>query len=107
MIIITLSKDGCYMQKNRLRELRENKGLSIQEFEKITGVKATSISLQETGKRAITVETACIYCDFFKCSLDFLFCREEYDNEFQKYKTEQLEEFLEILEKEVKKRKGL
>lgn len=104
-IILTKSKGDYIMQKNRLRELREKKGISIQEFEKITGTKAASISLQETGKRAITVETACIYCDYFGCSLDFLFCREDHENEFEAYKTEQLEEFLDILEREVQRRK--
>ena len=92
------------MQKNRLREIREQRGMLISDLEDATGIKAATISLQENHKRAIPVESAIIYCDFFKVSLDFLFCREEYSNEFEKYKTEQLKEFLELLEKEVKKR---
>lgn len=92
------------MQKNRLREIREQRGMLISELSEATGIKAANISLQENLKRAIPVETAVMYCDFFNISLDFLFCREDYSNEFEKYKTEQLKEFLEIIEKEIKKR---
>ena len=63
------------MQKNRLREIREQRGMLMSDLEEATGVKAATISLQENHKRAIPVETAVIYCDFFNVSLDFLFCR--------------------------------
>ena len=92
------------MQRNRLREIREQRGMLITDLAEVTGVKAATISLQENFKRAIPVETAIIYCDFFKVSLDFLFCREDYSTEFEKYKTDQLREFLDILERELKKR---
>ena len=75
------------MQKNRLREIREQRGMLISELSEATGIKAANISLQENLKRAIPVETAVMYCDFFNISLDFLFCREDYSNEFEKYKT--------------------
>lgn len=90
--------------KNRLKQLREGQGLSVAQLADATGVKSSSISFQENGKRAITVETAVIYCDFFKCTLDYLFCRDDKTDVFQKYQTKELVQFLEIIKEEVDRR---
>lgn len=90
--------------KNRLKELREGRGLSVAQLAEATGIKGASISFQENHKRAITVETAVIYCDFFKCTLDYLFCRDDKADVFQKYQTRELEQFLEVMREELERR---
>lgn len=43
---------------NRLRVVRESRGLSQKELAEATGLTATTISRYETGKRKLTVEVA-------------------------------------------------
>lgn len=91
---------------NRLKELRESRGLSVAQLSAATGIKTASISFQENRKRAITIDTALVYCDFFKCTLDYLFCRDDKTDVFVKYQTRELVSFLDIIREEIERRES-
>lgn len=58
--------------KNRLRHLRKNKGLTVREMAKQTGISYPTISRLENGLITYTSEYIYILCNFFNVSSDYL-----------------------------------
>lgn len=61
--------------KNRLRELREEKGLSQNELGKMLNVNQRAISHYENGKRDMGTDTLNKLANFFDVSVDYLLGR--------------------------------
>ena len=59
----------------RLKELREEQGLSIQAFSKMIQMNASSICRWENGKQDITSDLLIRLADFFNVSTDYLLGR--------------------------------
>ncbi|XBP97373.1 helix-turn-helix transcriptional regulator [Lactobacillus crispatus] len=57
---------------NRLRKLREDKGLTLEEVGKGVGLAANTISRYETGKREPRLKTWQKLADFFSVSVSYL-----------------------------------
>ena len=57
---------------NRIRELRQQKNLTMKQLGKIFGFSETTISLYENEKRQPTIETLIKMSDFFGVSVDYL-----------------------------------
>ena len=62
---------------NRLRKLRQDKGLTQTELANIIGTKKTTISNYETGYSSPDYETLIKLADFFEVSTDYLLGRKE------------------------------
>lgn len=62
--------------KDRLKTLRESRGLSQLELSKELGVSSGLIALYETGKRSPSKEKMEIIADYFNVSMDYLTGRE-------------------------------
>lgn len=58
--------------KQRLKELREEKGLSIEGLAKAVNVSAACISRWENGLRIPNIDSIILLCEFFKVSADYL-----------------------------------
>lgn len=58
--------------KTRLKEIRENKGLSQGQLSKITKVSQAQICRIENETRTMTVDTAVKICKALKISSDYL-----------------------------------
>lgn len=58
--------------KDRLKELREEKGLSQRDFAKLISFSPGAIGMWETGERAPNHETTKFLAKFFDTSADFL-----------------------------------
>lgn len=56
----------------RLKELREEKGLSISQLAKEIGVSAIAVSRWENCLRTPSIEILRILCIYFKISADYL-----------------------------------
>ena len=56
----------------RLRELREEKGLSQRQLAKELGFSPNTICQYETGKREPDIRTIKKLCDFFEVTSDYL-----------------------------------
>ena len=56
----------------RLRELREERGLSQNQLAKQTGFSSTSVSRWENGEADIASDYLIILCKFFGVSADYL-----------------------------------
>lgn len=56
----------------RLKELREEKGLSQAELAKQTGLSQSAISLWEDGKRSPNAEIIIIFARFFDVTADYI-----------------------------------
>jgi putative transcriptional regulator len=63
--------------KNRIKELREKKGLSQASLAKILNISRQSIISIEKGKYNPSLELAFLIADTFNCSIEDLFIREE------------------------------
>lgn len=59
----------------RIKDLREDKDMSQQEVADILSVTQSSYARYEIGDRSIPIELAIKLCDFYGCSLDYLFGR--------------------------------
>lgn len=57
---------------NRIRYLREEKGLYQKDLAKLLGVTTPVINYYENEKRAISTKTALILAEYFDVSLDYL-----------------------------------
>jgi len=66
------------MEKTRLKELREEKGLSQIQLAKILGVRNTAISNWEVGIRQLDIDTIVKLCDIFDVTTDYFLKRVEY-----------------------------
>lgn len=60
----------------QLKELREEKGLSMRQLSAQLGISYNTYSLYEKGDREPNIETLIKMADFFECSLDRLLGRE-------------------------------
>ena len=60
---------------SRLKELREEKGLSMQALSKIVGISDSSLGRWERGESDITGDNLLILADFFGVSTDYLLGR--------------------------------
>ena len=57
---------------NRLKELREEKHLSLRELGEKVGITYTAIGLAERGKRGLNNQDIEIFTNFFDVSADYL-----------------------------------
>lgn len=65
--------------KNRLRELRKSKRLTLKEVANELNVTTDGIRKYEVGIRNPNIETLCKLADFYDVSLDYLVGR-KYEN---------------------------
>ncbi len=60
---------------NRLKELRESKGLNMREAARLMGMPYTTYVNYEKGAREPNSETLVQLADFFETSIDYLLCK--------------------------------
>ena len=65
----------------RFKQLREEEGYTIREFEKLIGINKSTLSRIETGNIKITTEHIEKYIDFFDVSVAYLLGKSEIRNE--------------------------
>ena len=63
---------GDRLPKNRLKELRTKKKLTMKGLAEKLHMTDSSISMMENGQRGITTENLITFCDFFNVSSDYL-----------------------------------
>lgn len=56
----------------RLRQLRTERGMTLRELTKQTGIDHTTLYHAEVGKRHLTVKRAWLLADFFGVTIDYL-----------------------------------
>jgi transcriptional regulator with XRE-family HTH domain len=61
----------------RLTDLMQEKGYSIQELAVRTGMNRRTINGWLANKRSPQIDSLCILGDFFSCSVDFLLGRKD------------------------------
>ena len=61
----------------RLRELRQNKGLSQSQLSDALGISKSAISMYELGKREPDLETLEDIADFFNVDINYLLGKED------------------------------
>ncbi len=66
-----------YKFSERLKELRLERGLSIQALSKLVDIGVASICRWENGKADIRGEQLCRLADFFGVSTDYILGRED------------------------------
>jgi len=66
------------MVKNRLRELREEKGISQIALAELMDVRNTTISNWEQSITEIDFASLIKICDYFKVSIDYFLMRKDY-----------------------------
>lgn len=59
----------------RMRELRENAGLTQAEIAKLCGTNQTTITRMEIGKTVPSIKILVWWADYFDVSMDYLCCR--------------------------------
>ena len=64
--------------KNKIKELRQEKGLSQRELAKATGIKQANISRWEAGLVVPNINDVWTLANFFDCSIDYLAGKDEY-----------------------------
>ena len=87
---------------NRIRELREEKGLRQSDLAKETGIDQRTISNYETGRSNPDSFALIKLADFFHVSIDYLVGRTQYDllsAESKQKKIEDIQNALEQLKK--------
>ncbi|MDQ0168710.1 helix-turn-helix transcriptional regulator [Paenibacillus tundrae] len=62
--------------KNKIRELREARGMSTQQLADILGVSQRQVQLYEKGESVPKIEGLIILADLFGVSTDYLLGRE-------------------------------
>ena len=62
------------MIQNRLKELRQEKRLTLRDLAEKIGIDHTAISRIENGGRNLSDEDIVKICQFFECSADYLLC---------------------------------
>lgn len=68
------------MLGSRIRELREERGLTQEELGKILNLTKGNISKYESSKLEPNIETIKLIANYFKVSTDYLLGRTEYRN---------------------------
>lgn len=61
----------------RLKQLRENKGLTQAELAKLVDISASSIGMYEQGRREPSKEVLLQFADFFNVSVDYILGRDK------------------------------
>ena len=74
-IILCMEVD---FSKNKIKELRQEKGLSQRELAKATGIKQANISRWEAGLVVPNINDVWTLANFFDCSIDYLVGKDEY-----------------------------
>lgn len=64
----------------RIKDLRKENHLTQKEFAKILNIQNTTLSQYENGINTPSDEIKVMIADYFKISLDYLFCRTEIRN---------------------------
>lgn len=65
---------------NRIKQLRDEKGMNQTELGKIIGVTSQAMGMYENEKRGIDTNIASILADFFGVSIDYLMCKSDIRN---------------------------
>lgn len=65
---------------NRLKILRDEKGLNQVDIGKILGITGQAYGLYENEKRSINNETLLILSEFYNCSIDYLLGKSDIRN---------------------------
>ena len=65
---ITLRKE----MGKRVRNLRRTSGITIDVLSDKLGITQSHLGLIERVERGITVERLVVFCEYFKCSADFM-----------------------------------
>ena len=68
---------------NRIKRLREEKGIFQKDLAKLLKVSVPAINYYENEKRAMDTETASILADYFDVSVDFLLGKTDIRNSEQ------------------------
>ena len=63
--------------KNRLKELRKDRGYTQVAVQMRTGIEQALLSKFETGERVPPTETLFLLAEFYGVSLDYILCRTE------------------------------
>lgn len=83
------------MIKERLKTLRNEKGINQRELAKDLKLSASTIGMYETGQRTPDAETLERIADYFNTTVDFLLCRTDNRKEIISDPTDaELEEFI-------------
>lgn len=75
---------------DRLKSLRNEKGITQDELSKLTGIKKSSIGMYESGQRVPKYKPLRILADFFHVSTDYLIGHSPSTEELRAYMDEQL-----------------
>jgi len=67
----------------RLRALREEKGLSQADLGKLVGLSKSSINMYERGEREPSMETLEGIADIFNVDMNYLHCKTDVKNQYQ------------------------
>lgn len=73
---------------NKLKELRQAKGLTLRELGEALNVSYTSLSKVENGQRNLNDVDIKLLCDYFECSADYLLGRTEFNENVSKEQEE-------------------
>lgn len=79
-----------------LRELREKRGLTLEQVAEGVGLRNQYISNYELGKRRPDYDTICKLADFFGVSVDYLLGREKKEKPSSKEAGGREEEFMRL-----------
>ena len=63
--------------ETKLKELRQNRGLTQISVQMKTGVEQALLSKYESGTRVPPTETLIILADYYNVSIDYTLCRTE------------------------------
>lgn len=74
---------------DRLKSLRNEKGITQDELSKLTGIKKSSIGMYESGQRVPKYKPLRILADFFHVSTDYLIGHSPSTEELRAYMDEQ------------------
>ena len=72
------SMENSFAEKNRIKELRLERGISQRELAKLTGIKQANISRWEAGLIVPNVNDIWTLADFFNCSIDYIVGKNEF-----------------------------
>lgn len=67
--------DKVVVSVNRIRELRQQRGMKQTDLARQLNVTRVSVSRYETGDRSLDAPTICALCDIFGCTADYLLGR--------------------------------
>lgn len=70
---------------NKLRNLRNEKGVSAREMSLSLGQNVNYINLIENGKRRPSLDMFLYICEYLKVEPDYFFSKEETDKESDRY----------------------